>query len=105
MLNAQQLATLDDLALLANNVIANVGAADVTQAKNELVTRMQALTGKTATVGDTIQSGLKVLDDAAYLSKNTKFEDVANVLLAADTAINNSGALSVVGLFKVLFKK
>ena len=105
MLTTQQLMLIDDVATLTDALLAQIPVESVDEVKAELVTKLNALQGQTKpTVTQTIGAGLRVLDDAAQLSGNTKFEDVANVLDQGYDVVANHAGLNIVNLFGVLFK-
>ena len=105
MLSTQQLALIDDVATLTDALLAQIPVESVDEVKTELVAKLSALQGQTKpTVTQTIGAGLRVLDDAAQLSGNTKFVDVANVLDQGYDVIANHAGLNIVNLFGVLFK-
>jgi len=105
MLTTQQTALIDDVATLTDALLAQIPVESVEDVKTELLTKLTALQGQTKpTITQTIGAGLRVLDDAAQLSNNQKFEDVANILDEGYDVVANHASLNIVSLFSVLFK-
>ena len=105
MLTTQQTTLIDDVATLTDALLAQIPVESVDEVKTELVTKLNALQGQTKpTVTQTIGAGLRVLDDAAQLSNNQKFEDVANILDQGYDVVANHAGLNIVNLFGVIFK-
>jgi hypothetical protein len=105
MLNDKQTKLIDDVATLTDALLAQIPVESVEEVKAELVAKLNTLQGQTKpTITDTIGAGLRVLDDAAQLSGNTKFEQVADVLDQGYDVIAGHSGLNIVNLFGVLFK-
>ena len=105
MLTENQTKTTDDIATLVDALLAQVPVESVEEVKAELINKLSALQGQSKpTITDTIGAGLRVLDDCAQLSGNTKFEEVASILDQGYDVIAGHSSLNIVSLFSVLFK-
>ncbi len=105
MLNEKQKNLIDDVATLTDALLAQIPVEEVEDVKTELITKLSSLQGQNKpTITGTIGAGLRVLDDAAQLSENVKFEQVATVLDEGYDVIANHTGLNIVNLFGVIFK-
>ncbi len=105
MLTSQQTNLIDDIAILTDALLAQIPAESVEDVKTELLSKLSTLQGQNKPgIGETIGAGLRVLDDAARISENQKFEQVAAILNESyDVVVNHSG-LNIISLFTIIFK-